>query len=109
MTYLLSRIALALTSLLFVLSSAPSYAADPFSQQEIEALVAPVALYPDPLLSQVLMAATYPIEVVEAARWRSDQPKKLSDQQLAQMLQDLPWDPSVKSLAAFPDVLNMMN
>lgn len=109
MTYVFSRIALALTSLLFVFSSAPSHAADSFSQQEIEALVAPVALYPDPLLSQVLMAATYPIDVVEAARWRADQPEKLSDQQLAQMLQDEPWDPSVKSLAAFPDVLNMMN
>lgn len=109
MAYFLSRIALALTGLLFAFSGAPSHAAGSFSPQKIEQLVAPIALYPDPLLSQVLMAATYPVEVVEAARWRADQPERLSDRQLAQMLQDQPWDPSVKSLAAFPDVLSMMN
>ncbi|CAM5333965.1 DUF3300 domain-containing protein [Eoetvoesiella caeni] len=109
MTYLFSRIALMLICLPFIFGSTSAHAADAYSQQEIEQLVAPVALYPDPLLSQVLMAATYPVEVVEAARWRADQPKKLSDAQLGQMLQDQPWDPSVKSVAAFPDVLNMMN
>jgi Protein of unknown function (DUF3300) len=79
-----------------------------FSQQEIEQLVAPIALYPDSLLAQVFMASTYPLEIVQAARWRKDNPS-LKDQALEDALQKQPWDASVKSLAVFPDVLNMMN
>lgn len=81
----------------------------PLSPAQLEQLVAPVALYPDSLLSQVLMASTYPLEVVEAQRWRSTQPRKMSDQQLSLALQNSPWEPSVQSLAAFPDVLQMMS
>lgn len=108
MSNLRSRLAIMLMGFLFLLGSAPTTAAS-YGEPELEQLVAPIALYPDPLLSQVLMAATYPVEVVEAARWRASQPKRLSDQQLAQRLLDQPWDPSVKSLAAFPDILSMMN
>ncbi|OWT62112.1 hypothetical protein CEY11_09960 [Candidimonas nitroreducens] len=79
------------------------------SPPQLEQLVAPIALYPDALLSQVLMASTYPLEVVEAQRWRSTQPRQMSDQQLSSALQNSPWDPSVQSLAAFPDVLQMMS
>jgi Protein of unknown function (DUF3300) len=79
-----------------------------FKSEEIEQLVAPVALYPDSLLAQVLMASTYPLEVVEAARWAKANPK-LKDQALEDALQKQTWDPSVKSLAAFPEVLTMMN
>jgi Protein of unknown function (DUF3300) len=79
-----------------------------FRPEELEALVAPVALYPDPLLVQVLMASTYPLEVVEAARWVKANPG-LKDQALQDALQNQPWDPSVKSLAAFPTVLQMLN
>lgn len=81
----------------------------PLSPAQLEQLVAPIALYPDSLLSQVLMASTYPLEVVEAQRWRSSQPRRMSDQQLSLALQNSPWDPSVQSLAAFPEVLQMMS
>jgi hypothetical protein len=70
--------------------------------------VAPIALYPDSLLAQVLMASTYPLEIVSAARWVKANPK-LKDQALEDALQTQPWDPSVKSLAVFPEVLTMMN
>lgn len=109
MAYLFSRLAFVLIGLLFALGAVPSQAADAYSPEELEQLVAPIALYPDPLLSQVLMASTYPLEIVEAARWRAGQPQSLSDQQLSGLLADKPWDPSVKAVAAFPDVLEMMN
>src|SRR5690348_15058767 len=63
-----------------------------FSQQELEQLVAPVALYPDALLAQVLMASTYPLEVVQADRWRKANPS-LKDKALEDALQQQPWDP----------------
>ena len=79
----------------------------PFKQEELEQLVAPIALYPDALLAQVLMASTYPIEVVQASRWAKSNPK-LSGQALENAMQNEPWDPSVKSLTAVPQVLEMM-
>ncbi len=75
---------------------------------ELQQLAAPIALYPDALLSQVLMASTYPLEVVEAARWRQAHPN-LEGGALEAALQNQDWDPSVKSLVAFPNVLDMMN
>jgi len=87
-------------------SAPPS--APAFSQQDLDQLLAPVALYSDPLLSQVLMAATYPLEVVQAARFMQQNPG-LSGDALAQSLQYQNWDPSVKSLTQFPTVLAMMN
>jgi len=80
----------------------------PFKPEEIEQLVAPIALYPDPLVAQILMASTYPLEVVSAARWQKSNPG-LKGKQLEDALQQLPWDPSVKSLTAFPQVLTMMD
>ena len=79
-----------------------------FTQAQIEQLLAPVALYPDALLAQILMASTYPLEIVEAARWRKANPD-LKEKSLEDALQNQPWDPSVKSLTAFPSVLQMMN
>ncbi|MBM3116099.1 DUF3300 domain-containing protein [Jeongeupia naejangsanensis] len=79
-----------------------------FKPEEIEQLVAPIALYPDSLLAQVLMASTYPLEVVEAQRWRQANPN-LKDKALEDALQKQSWDASVKSLTAFPQVLQMMN
>jgi len=79
-----------------------------FSQAQIQQLVAPIALYPDPLLTQVLMASTYPLEVVEAARWSRDNPS-IKEQALENAMQDQSWDPSVKALAAVPQTLQMMN
>ena len=70
-------------------------------------LVAPIALYPDPLLAQILMASTYPLEVAEAYNWQTQNPK-LSGAALANALKTQNWDPSVKSLLSFPSVLKMM-
>jgi hypothetical protein len=78
------------------------------SDQELQQLVAPIALYPDPLLAQILTASTYPLEVVMAARWSKDNPN-LKGQDLENAMQNQPWDPSVKGLAAVPQVLAMMN
>ncbi|WP_207537210.1 DUF3300 domain-containing protein [Sabulicella rubraurantiaca] len=76
----------------------------------LEQLVAPIALYPDRLLAQVLMAATYPVEVVQAERWLSDpRQASLSGPELERAAAAAPWDPAVKSLVAFPDVLRMMS
>jgi uncharacterized membrane protein YgcG len=90
----------------------PASAAAPqgpaFKPEELEQLVAPIALYPDPLLAQVLMASTYPLEIVEAARWQK-QNAELKGQALDDALQQQTWDPSVKSLTAFPPVLTMLN
>jgi hypothetical protein len=80
----------------------------PYKAEEIEAMVAPIALYPDSLLSQVLMASTYPLEVAQAARWLKANPTLKGDAAL-KAVQKEPWDVSVKSLVAFPQVLEPMN
>ncbi|MDR3472362.1 MAG: DUF3300 domain-containing protein [Devosia sp.] len=77
---------------------------------QLDQMLAPVALYPDGLLGQVLMAAGYPLEVVEADRWLQDPNNvTLRGDQLAAALAQQSWDPSVESLVAFPQVLNMMS
>lgn len=78
------------------------------SQGELDALVAPIALYPDALLAQVLMAATYPLEVVQAERWAKAN-KSLKGDKLDDALAKQNWDASIKSLVATPTVLAMMN
>ncbi|MFN8601956.1 MAG: DUF3300 domain-containing protein [Candidatus Binatia bacterium] len=78
------------------------------SNEQLEQLVAPIALYPDSLVAQILMAATYPIEVVEAARWSKQNPK-VTGSALEDAMQKQSWDASVKSLTAFPQVLAMMD
>jgi uncharacterized membrane protein YgcG len=80
----------------------------PLTQAEIEQLLAPIALYPDALLAQIFMASTYPLEVVEAARWQKANPK-VTGTALEDAMQKQSWDASVKSLTAFPQVLQMMN
>jgi hypothetical protein len=80
----------------------------PFKPEELEQIAAPIALYPDALLAQIFMASTYPLEVVEAARWSKEHPDVKGDA-VADAVKDQPWDASVKSLCAFPQVLTMMN
>ena len=75
---------------------------------ELDALVAPIAAYPDPLVSLVLMASTYPLEVVQADRWAKES-KKIKGDQLKAEVEKQTWDDSVKSLVATPDVLSMMS
>jgi hypothetical protein len=79
-----------------------------FSRQELDQMLAPIALYPDSLLAQVLVAATYPEQVVEADRWVKAN-KDLSGDQLNAALDKMDWDLSVKALAPFPQVLAMMD
>ena len=78
-----------------------------FTSAQIDRWVAPVALYPDPLLSQVLMAATYPANVVQAVQWSRDNPTLQGDAAI-QAVSGQPWDPSVKSLVAFPQLMALM-
>lgn len=88
----------------------PSDAAEAYSPEQLDALLAPVALYPDPLLTPLLMATTYPLEVVQAARWVKEPANAaLKGDALVTALQPQSWDPSVKALVPFPDVLSMMN
>ena len=104
----LARIATAVA--LLVPIPAHPQAPAPFSPPQLEQLLAPIALYPDPLLGQVLMAATYPLEVVEAARWLEIPGNaSLDGDRLDAAVQTEDWDPSVKSLLPFPQVLQMMD
>jgi len=80
----------------------------PLSQEELDQMLAPIALYPDSLLSQVFMASTYPLEVVEADRWVKSN-SSLKGDALAVELEKQTWDPSVKSLVNFPEVLGLMS
>src|SRR5262252_8834876 len=86
----------------------PQPAVPQLGQAELENLVAPIALYPDDLVAQILTASTYPIEVVEAERWLSAHPNVRGDA-LQDAMQHEPWDASVKGLTAVPQVLSMMN
>jgi len=78
------------------------------SQQELDRLLAPIALYPDDLLAQTLMASTYPLEIHEAAKWRNSN-ENLQGKSLEEALQKQPWDPSVKSLASTHEALTQLN
>jgi len=77
-------------------------------QEELDQMLAPIALYPDPLLAQVLMAATYPLEVAQADQWAKIN-KNLGPDQLNDALDKKNWDPSVRALVPFPQVLSMMS
>src|SRR5580704_9861113 len=82
--------------------------AQPLSAPQLQDLVAPIALYPDNLLSQILVASTYPLEVVEAQQWLQ-QNKHLTGHKLMDAAQKQNWDPSIQALVVFPDVLARLN
>ena len=85
--------------------------APPYTQQtpeEMQQLVAPIALYPDSLVAQILAASTFPEQVVEAYRWVQGHPDLKGDD-LGKAVDQQPWDPSVKALTAFPSVLGNMD
>ena len=79
-----------------------------FRQEELDQILAPIALYPDSLLAQILMAATYPVEVVQADRWVKSN-RNLPPDALNDVLDRQTWDPSVKALVPFPNILSMMS
>ncbi|SDI34171.1 DUF3300 domain-containing protein [Paraburkholderia phenazinium] len=92
------------------LEAAPAPSTAALAPAALDQMLAPIALYPDPLIAQILMAATYPLEIVEAHRWLQDPNNAaLSGNSLATALTSQPWDPSVKSLVAFPQILAMMD
>jgi Protein of unknown function (DUF3300) len=104
-----------LTWLFMVLLAAPpsliaqqSGQAPVFKQEELDQILAPIALYPDSLVAQILMASTYPLEVVQADRF-AKQNASLKGEALTKALESQSWDPSVKSLVNFPQVLTMMS
>lgn len=110
---LLLLVALTFVPFAAIAQSPGSPAPNPAAQQilkadELDALVAPIALYPDPLLAEVLMASAYPLEVVRAERWLQAN-KNLKGDKLEAAVGKQPWDESIKSLVATPSVLEMMS
>jgi hypothetical protein len=87
---------------------APTSSQQLLKPEELDQLVAPIALYPDPLLAEVLMGATYPLEVVQADRW-AKQNKNLKGDQLTTAVAKQTWDDSIKALVQVPSVLGMMS
>jgi len=80
----------------------------PFKAEELEQIVAPIVQYPDPLLTQIFMASTYPLEVIQAARLAKANPSLKGDA-LGEELKKRSWDDSVKALVGFPEVLAVMD
>src|SRR5262245_23263023 len=75
---------------------------------QLDALVAPIALYPDELLSQTLVASTYPLEIMQLQQWL-DQNKGLKDKALYDAVSKQPWDPSIQAMAAVPEVVKRLS
>ncbi|MDM0047088.1 DUF3300 domain-containing protein [Variovorax dokdonensis] len=101
-----ARMAAGFFALVFC-AMATAQTAPAFSREQIDQMMAPIALYPDSLLSQVLMAATYPADVADAAKWSKAHPDQKGDAAV-KAVQTQSWDPSVQSLVAFPQVIQTM-
>ncbi len=84
-----------------------SSSAQQYSDAELDSALAPIALYPDTLLTHILIASTYPLDVVAADRWRQSN-KHLTPEQVEGVLDGVSWDPSVKALAPFTELLNTL-
>ena len=85
-------------------AAAPAEEVPKIPNDQLDSLVAPIALYPDPLLSQTLVASTYPLEVIQLQQWL-DKNKALKDKALADAVQKQPWDPSIQAMVAVPEVV----
>lgn len=101
-------IACAVALLVPAYSSTYAQQDQPLAADQLDSLVAPVALYPDPLLAQTLAASTYPLEVIQLQQWMANN-SYLRDQALADAVEKQPWDPSVQALATFPDVVKLLS
>src|SRR5260370_20740550 len=82
--------------------------ASPIPTDQLDSLVAPIALYPDPLLAQTLAASTYPLEVIQLQQWMANN-SYLKDQALSDAVEKQPWDPSVQAMVTFPDVVKLLS
>ncbi|HMK29007.1 MAG TPA: DUF3300 domain-containing protein, partial [Terriglobales bacterium] len=90
-----------------VQASSPQAQAPKIPPEQLDSLVAPIALYPDPMLAQVLAASTYPLEIIQLQQWLAKN-KGLKDKALTDAVAKQPWDPSVQSMAALPDVVKRL-
>src|SRR5215510_2160132 len=88
-------------------ASADEQQAAKIPADQLDSLVAPIALYPDPLLSQVLVASTYPLEIMQLQQWL-EKNKNLKDKALVEAVSKQPWDPSIQAMAALPQVVTRM-
>jgi hypothetical protein len=88
-------------------ASSPQNKAAKISAEQLDSLVAPIALYPDPLLAQALAASTYPLEIIQLQQWLAKN-KGLKEKALADAVAKESWDPSVQALAALPDVVKRL-
>ena len=77
------------------------------SNDQLDSLVAPIALYPDPLLSQILVASTYPLEIVQLSQW-TQKNSKMSKEKMVEEVKKRDWDPSVQALVVFPDLVKIL-
>ena len=89
-------------------ASSGSQAAATIPPDQLDSLVAPIALYPDPMMSQVLIASTYPLEIIQLQQWLG-QHKGLNEKQLADAVQKQGWDPSIQALAGLPEVVKLLS
>lgn len=87
---------------------APVETVNSFSDAELEQILAPIALYPDTVLTHVLISSTYPLEVIQAERWTGENPDILATDAV-KAVEDKNWDPSVKALVAFPEILQRLS
>ena len=87
--------------------AAPDATPEKIPAEKLDSLVAPIALYPDPLLAQTLVASTYPLEIIQLQQWMAKN-KDLKDKALEEAVAKQPWDPSIQSMAAFPDVVKRL-
>ena len=88
-------------------AAAPAEAAAKLPPEQLDSLVAPIALYPDPLLAQTLAASTYPLEIIQLHQWLAKN-ASLKDKALADAVAKQPWDPAVQSMAAFPEAVKRL-
>src|SRR5215470_2289980 len=100
-------VALARTAVPQAPAPSQDVAATPISADQLDSLVAPIALYPDPLLAQVLAASTYPLELMQLQQWLARN-TSLQGQALASAVEQQPWDPSVQAMAGLPDVVKLL-
>ncbi len=106
--FLFSLVFSTLVNFSVLAEQSPSQEAQQFSEAELAQMLAPIALYPDSLLTHILIASTYPIEIVEAHRWLKKN-EQLNSEQAAQSVKDFDWDPSVKALVPFERILGRLS
>jgi Protein of unknown function (DUF3300) len=89
-------------------ASAQTTSTSSFTREELRTLLAPIALYPDPLLAQILPASAYPLHIVQLHRWIEQNPQAVAKNDYS-AIDSMKWDPAVKALARYPDIVKKMN